>query len=83
MIALLSLASTCYAFDSNPRSTVKPCQSSDNRQARLWRPLEDRLDREGRGAREAIKFVGASKAHKKAKTDKGYKDYKATKKEAK
>ena len=37
----------------------------------------------GRGTSEAIKFVGASKAHKKAKTDKGYKDYKATKKEAK
>ena len=37
----------------------------------------------GRGKRRAVKFVGASKAHKKAKTDKGYKDYKATKKEAK
>ena len=28
-------------------------------------------------------FVGASKAHKKAKTGLSYKDYKATKKEAK
>ena len=45
--------------------------------------MEDRLDREGRGAREAIKFVGASKAHKKAKIGLSYKDYKATKKEAK
>ena len=82
MIALLSLASTCYAFDSNPRSTVKPCQSSDNRQARLWRPLEVGLVG-GRGAWETIKFVGASKAHKKAKTGLSYKDYKATRKEAK
>ena len=37
----------------------------------------------GRGKRRAVKFVGASKAHKKAKTDLSYKDYKATKKEAK
>lgn len=37
----------------------------------------------GRGLCRAVKFVGASKAHKKAKTGLSYKDYKANKKEAK
>lgn len=37
----------------------------------------------GIGACEAVKFVGASKAHKKAKIGLSYEDYKASKKEAK
>ena len=70
LIALLSLASTCYAFDSTNASTRAASKAKTNE--------TDSYSKGGRGAGLCIITVGASKAHKKEKTA-----IKASKKEAK